>query len=144
MLSIWLASPVVETTADVLAIHQLVALHGHLVDDRAFDRLGELVTPGAVYDVSALGQGVVHGRDGFRALIEAFADDERNPVAHHVTNVVVTSVDGDRAAVRSKGFGILRDGRTGSVVYDDEVVRTTDGWRIAARSVRPAQVPGRR
>jgi hypothetical protein len=58
--------------------------------------------------------------------------------------VVVTTVDGDRAAVRSKGLGVLADGRTGSVVYDDEVVRTADGWRIAARCVRPAQVPGRR
>lgn len=144
MLSSWLASNSVDTTADVLAIHQLVALHGHLVDDRAHDRLGELFTPDAVYDVSALGQGVVHGLDGFRALSESFADDERNPVAHHVTNVIVTSVDGDRAAVRSKAFGVLRDGRTGSVVYDDEVVRTADGWRIAARRVRPAQVPGRR
>jgi 3-phenylpropionate/cinnamic acid dioxygenase small subunit len=144
MLSISLASCAVDTTADVLAIHQLVALHGHLVDERAFDRLGELVTPDAVYDVSALGQGVLHGVPEFRALSETFADDERNPVAHHVTNVVVTTVDGDRAAVRSKGLGVLADGRTGSVVYDDEVVRTADGWRIAARCVRPAQVPGRR
>jgi hypothetical protein len=65
------------------------------------------------------------------------------PVGHHVT-VVVTALDAERASVRSKGLGVRRDGGTGSVVYDDEVVRTAAGWRIAARRMRPTQFPGRR
>lgn len=127
------------TTDDIVAIHQLVALHGHIVDGREWDRLGELFTPDAVYDVTALGQGTVLGIEEFRALSAAVADDERNPVGHHVTNVVVTEgADGD-AAVRSKGIGVLRDGRAGSVVYADRVTRTPDGWRIAARRVLPGR-----
>ena len=125
------------TTADVLEIHRLVALHGHLVDGRELHRLDELFTPDVVYDVSASGQGVLRGVEEFRAVSEAFADDEHNPVGHHVTNVVVTAVDEARASVRSKGIGVRRDGRTGSVVYDDDVVRTPEGWRIAARRVLP-------
>jgi hypothetical protein len=126
------------TADDIMAIHQLVALHGHLVDSRELYRLDELFTPDAVYDVTALGQGTVHGIGEFRALSESFADDARNPVGHHVTNIVVTEgVDGS-AHVRSKGIGVLRDGRTGSVVYEDRVARTADGWRIAARQVLPS------
>jgi ketosteroid isomerase-like protein len=126
------------TADDIVAIHQLVALHGHLVDGRELHRLDELFTPDAVYDVTALGQGTVCGIDEFRALSEAFADDERNPVGHHVTNIVVTEGADGGARVRSKGIGVLRDGRAGSVVYDDRVTRTAHGWRIAARQVLPS------
>ena len=127
------------TTDDIVAIHQLVALHGHIVDGREWHRLGELFTRDVVYDVTALGQGTIRGIEEFRALSAAFADDERNPVGHHVTNVVVSEAADGGAAVRSKGIGVLRDGRTGSVAYADRVTRTPDGWRIAARQVLPGQ-----
>jgi 3-phenylpropionate/cinnamic acid dioxygenase small subunit len=127
------------TTDDIVAIHQLVALHGHIVDGREWHRLGELFTPDVVYDVTALGQGTIRGTEEFRAVSAAFADDERNPVGHHVTNVVVSEAADGGAAVRSKGIGVLRDGRTGSVAYADRVTRTPDGWRIAARQVLPGQ-----
>jgi len=126
------------TSSDVLAIHQLLALHGHLVDAREFDRLSELFTADAVYDVTAFGQGELRGIDRFREVSAAFADDERNPVGHHVTNVIVEEPIGDATTVRSKGIGVLRNGQTGSVTYVDRVVRTTDGWRIAARRVLAA------
>jgi 3-phenylpropionate/cinnamic acid dioxygenase small subunit len=127
------------STADVVELHQLVALHGHLVDAGELDRLDELFTPDARYDVSALGQGVLRGVAEFRAATAAFADDPRNPVGHHVTNVVVTAVGPDEAAVRSKGIGVLRDGRAGTVTYEDRAVRTPTGWRIAARRVLPGR-----
>ncbi|GAA5111796.1 nuclear transport factor 2 family protein [Pseudonocardia adelaidensis] len=126
------------TADDIIAIHQLVALHGHLVDGRELHRLDELFTPDVVYDVTAMGQGVVRGIDEFRALSESFADDARNPIGHHVTNIVVTEGADGGATVRSKGIGVLRDGRTGSVVYDDRVSRTPHGWRITARQVSRA------
>src|SRR5690606_26756842 len=123
--------------ADVLAIHQLLALHGHLVDTGELDRLDELLTADVRYDVTALGQREIRGIAAFRAATEAFAGDPRNPVAHHVTNVVVDTPVGDRTTVRSKGIGVLGDGRIGSVTYVDEVVRTEEGWRVGVRKVLP-------
>lgn len=127
------------TTADRLAIHELISLHGHLADDRRSDDLGLLLTPEATYDVSAYGLGVVRG---LPALIELFASAPgEQPVGHHVTNVVVTEdpeVD-DRAFVRSKGLAVMADGRTGTVVYEDTVARSRDGWRISARVIAPAK-----
>jgi 3-phenylpropionate/cinnamic acid dioxygenase small subunit len=124
-----------STVEDVIAIQQLLALHGHLIDGREFDRFDELFTIDAVYDVSALGQGVIEGRDDFRKVSAAFASDERNPVGHHVTSVIVEESTGDTATVRSKGMGVLRDGTIGSVTYLDRVVRTPAGWRIATRRI---------
>lgn len=126
------------TTADRLTIHELVSLHGHLADDRRSEDLGLLLTPEASYDVTAYGLGVVKG---LPALIDLFASAPGDqPVGHHVTNVIVTadpSFD-DRASVRSKGLSVMADGRAGTVVYQDDVVRTPNGWRISARIVVPA------
>lgn len=101
----------------------------------ASSTIDELVTADAVYDVIALGQGEIHGLDQFCEVSAAFADDERNPVGHQVTNLIVDEPIGDTATVRSKGIGVLCDGFTGSVTYLDRVVRTPNGWRIAARRV---------
>ena len=118
-----------------LAIHQLVAMHGHLVDDQELDRVDEVFTPDAVYDVESLGYGTLHGLDAFRAAGAA----DRDRVGHHVTNVIVTEDDEGQVRARSKGIGILRDGRAGSVVYDDLLRSTPDGWRIAYRTIRPTR-----
>ncbi|MFI5623774.1 nuclear transport factor 2 family protein [Nocardioides sp. NPDC051685] len=127
------------TTTDRLAIHELVSLHGHLADDRRSKDLDLLLTPDASYDVSAYGLGVVQG---LPALIELFSSAPGDqPIGHHVTNVIVTAdpdLD-DRAQVRSKGLSIMADGRAGTVVYEDNVVRTADGWRISARVVVPSR-----
>ncbi len=126
------------TTEDRLAIHELLSRHGHLADDRRSDDLDLLLTPDASYDVTAYGLGVVRG---LPALIELFSSAPGDqPVGHHVTNVIVTpdpTLD-DRAHVRSKGLSVMADGRAGTVVYEDEVVRTPNGWRVSTRVVVPA------
>jgi 3-phenylpropionate/cinnamic acid dioxygenase small subunit len=40
------------TPDDRLALHELLALHGHLVDDGALDRFGELFTDDVIYDLT--------------------------------------------------------------------------------------------
>ncbi|QLQ17456.1 MAG: nuclear transport factor 2 family protein [Micropruina sp.] len=121
--------------SDLVAIHQLLSLHGHLVDGREFDRFDELFTNDVVYDVTDMGQGIIQGLSSLRDVSAAFVEDERNPVGHHLTNVIVEGPIGDIVTARSKGLGVLRDGCVGTVTYVDRVVRTADGWRIAERRV---------
>jgi hypothetical protein len=123
---------------DRLDIHELISLHGHLADDRQPERIHLLFTPDVSYDVTAYGFGVVQGLE---ALAELFAQRPGDqPVGHHVTNVLVSD-DGDdgTATVRSKGLAVMADGTARTVTYDDVVVRTADGWRIARRTVVPAR-----
>lgn len=120
-------------SADRLEIYELLALHGHLMDAGQFDRLAELFTEDFVYDLEALGYGQLNGAE---ALVDAsLALGEKNPVGHHVTNSLIVDSAADEAKVRSKGIGIRLDGTSGSVVYDDIVRRTDQGWRIARRTV---------
>jgi 3-phenylpropionate/cinnamic acid dioxygenase small subunit len=56
---------------------------------------------------------------------------------HRLTNQVIT-VDGDKAQSRSYVDALIMMGESNSGVnaagfYDDELVRTADGWRVASR-----------
>ena len=124
---------------DRAAVNDLINRHGHLVDHGEFDRLGELFTDDATYDVTDLGGGVLTGTAAMATAALALGD--RNPVGHHVTNIVVSEVGDDEATAWSKGFGVTADGRVGSVTYEDTVVRTPAGWRISRRVVRARRRP---
>jgi hypothetical protein len=120
--------------ADTLAIHQLLALYGHIIDEREWQRVDELFTADAVYDMTEFGLGRVVGAAAIRALWSR--PDASHPLAHHATNIVI-SEDGDgRVHVLSKGLGVGANGRVGSVVYRDLVERTAAGWRFTARSAQ--------
>jgi len=127
------------STADRLAIHELLALHGHLMDEGAFDRLGELFTADVRYDLSAYGAGELHGPDAVAAAARALG--AANPVAHHVTNILVSEDPDGTVRARSKGIGITADGAAGSVVHDDVLRRSEAGWRIAHRKITPRRTP---
>jgi ketosteroid isomerase-like protein len=124
---------------DRFEITDLINKHGHLIDRGDFDGAEALFTADVVYDVSAFGAGVQIGLSGAREA--ALAMIERQPLAHHVTNIVLTEQPDGTVHAMSKGIGILADGTAGSVTYDDIVRRTEAGWRITHRVVRPRRAP---
>jgi 3-phenylpropionate/cinnamic acid dioxygenase small subunit len=126
------------TVDERLAIHDVLALHGHLVDSGELDRLGELFTHDVVYDLTALGGPTLTGVESIADAARELGDD--NPVAHLVTNILIAESNGEVTA-RSKFIGVGRDGSTGSGVYDDVFRRTTEGWRIARRRVTVRRQP---
>jgi hypothetical protein len=115
---------------DVLAIHELLARYGHVVDERDWDSIPALFTADARYDMSDFGLGVLHGAVQIREL---WTRSREHPLAHHATNLVVSQDPDGTVRVVSKGIGVGHRGRVGSVTYRDVVQRTTDGWRIAER-----------
>ncbi len=64
-----------------------------------------------------------------------------NPVAHHVTNVVITSVEDDLVTVESKGLMLLGNGTVGSVRHVDTLRRHNGGWRISRRVILAQRTP---
>ena len=62
--------------------------------------------------------------------------------ARNASSIVMTEDPDGVVRVLSKGIGVGRRGRVGSAVYRDVVVRTSAGWRLAARRAelrRPAE-----
>jgi hypothetical protein len=125
---------------DRIAITELIALHGHLVDDGQLDKLNRVFAEDVTHDLTAFGLGIHHGLGRIREAAEALGD--ANPVGHHVTNVVISEVKDDHTVVaRSKGIGIRADGTAGSVVYDDTVTKRDGAWRITARTITIRRKP---
>lgn len=121
--------------ADRLAIHELLALYGHLVDDRRWGELDRVFVADVVYDATDFGMPVTVGLEDLVAEWTSEEGRARHPLGHHATNIVV-SEDGDGTVrVVSKGIGVGHGGRVGSVVYRDVAVRVDGGWRLSSRTV---------
>lgn len=117
-------------THDLVAIQQLNAHYGHLVDAREFRRLGEIFSEDGVFDVSAYRA----GRHVGLAAVIAFFEGAAHPPAHHATNLYVYEEDG---AVRARSKFVV-PGEGGAMFggdYADALVRTANGWRIGERVV---------
>jgi hypothetical protein len=121
---------------DRIAIYEVLALHGHLTDCGETGRFNEVFTDDVVYDLSALGGGVLVGLDALTGRKHAAAaSDPRNPIAQHLTNIVLTPELTDSVRSISKSLGVRADGSCVSVRYHDVLQRRPDGWRIVHRSV---------
>lgn len=128
------------TAEDRWMIGETLSLHGHLFDEGQLDRLGELFTADVVYDVSDLGFDVLVGIDAVRDA--ALALGSANPLAHIVTNIIITETgERDTAAVRSKAIAIKADHTCGTATYVDTVRRQPDGWRISRRRILARREP---
>jgi 3-phenylpropionate/cinnamic acid dioxygenase small subunit len=123
------------TTEDRVAIHDVIALHGHVADDRDWDRLGEVFTDDVVFDVTDYGYGTLHGLPAMQDLVRDSRGDASQPLGHHVTNIVIVGQDGGTVRARSKALTVAVEGTSTSAVYEDVLRREAQGWRISYRKV---------
>lgn len=83
--------------------------------------------------------------DAYAALVEQIHGG-MGPTYHRLSNIAV-DVDGDRASARSYVHAVLQGapGDDNSWIealghYDDELVRTADGWRLTKRTTHMARI----
>jgi hypothetical protein len=124
---------------DVGSIIQLINLYAFAVDTQRWDLFDRIFTPDVDADFSA----TAHWRDlaSFKADFAAFHapfDSTQHVMANHLV-----TVDGDRAHAFVHGsWRLIRRAAEGAPLwdgtgwYDDDLVRTADGWRIARRTCR--------
>jgi ketosteroid isomerase-like protein len=76
---------------------------------------------------------------GPEAIAASLSSGERNPritlVRHSISNPMI-DVEGDAATARSYFTVTSNAGPDHVGTYDDELIRTADGWRFAHRQVR--------
>ena len=81
--------------ADRLELHELPGRYGDAIDDRAWDRLDDIFTTDAVFDLTDLGAPRCEGL----AAIKQFMDQEaQHPRTHLMTNIYVDESAHRRAA----------------------------------------------
>lgn len=123
---------------DRFEIQDLMNAYAQMVDGRDWERMDEVFAPGATLDYCSTG-----GKAGPYLETLEWLDRALDPWPlnlHFITNLSV-ELDGDRARSRCYFHAPMgRAGDDGSQLvitnagyYDDELVRTKHGWRIAAR-----------
>ena len=111
--------------ADLVEIHALCSRYLLLCSQFLNDRWLEVFTPETTYRAF----GSVYTLERFPALLEAA------PRGQFIGNLPVVELDGDRAT--GQQHFVFVDQATHAMRlgwYNDEYVRTADGWRIARRS----------
>lgn len=120
------------------AVEDVLIAYANALDARDWAALTELFTNDAEVDYSAEGGPVCHGAD------EVIADCERDfeglDVTHHLMGNILVEVEGETATATSlvQAWHYRADAPGGSGLllaggYEDELVRTADGWRIRRR-----------
>jgi hypothetical protein len=114
-----------ERIADLVEIDQLCARYMAYTSQFVEHRWLDVFTPDAEYNAF----GTPYSLDRFPALLAAA------PRGQFIGNMPVVDLDGDRATGRQ--HFVFIDQATHAMRlgwYNDEYVRTTDGWRIRRRS----------
>jgi hypothetical protein len=84
-----------------------------------------------------VGLGTSEGTEMVRDRAQKMEEAGVGPLAHHVTNVVVTSDEGDVATTESKILMLMKNGALESATQLDTLRRHSGGWRISHRVISP-------
>ncbi|WP_454793444.1 nuclear transport factor 2 family protein [Mycolicibacterium lutetiense] len=125
-----------EEISDRLEIQQLLIDYSTAIDRRLFDDLDVVFTSDAYIDYRAMG-----GIDGQYPEVKAWLAEvlPNFPAYAHMLGNFDVRVDGDKASSRTICFNpMVLPGLEQQVLfcglwYEDEFVRTTDGWRMSRR-----------
>lgn len=127
-----------EELSDKLEIHELLARYCHSLDRKDWRSFRAIFTDDALIDFTAFG-----GPSGNVDDLEAFLVPILDSLAgsQHTVSTIMVDLDGDRARARSAAIvpmTILNEEGVESTFisglwYEDDLVRTVDGWRIGAR-----------
>jgi hypothetical protein len=116
--------------ADRIALHELASLYGHLLDQRRWNDLDLVFTDDLVYEGLT---DTTHSIAEKVALWTSAEGIRTHPVAHHITNQVVTEEADGTVRMICKGIMVRSDALPVSIIYEDVAVRTDRGWRISHR-----------
>jgi hypothetical protein len=125
-----------EEISDRLEIQQLLVAYSTAIDQRRFEDLDAVFTPDAYIDYTALG-----GIEGRYPEVKAWLAEvlPNFPMYFHMLGNFSVRLDGDRASSRTICFNpMVLPGDKEQVMfcglwYDDEFLRTPDGWRMTRR-----------
>ena len=115
--------------ADRLELHELPGRYGDAIDDRNWDRVREIFTDDAVFDLTGVGARRLEGIDD---IVHFMNVEASHPKTHMMTNIYVDEQD-ENVIMNFRIVALLGKGLVGTASYYDRVVKTDEGWRVQHR-----------
>ena len=116
---------------DRLELHELPGRYGDAIDDRNWESLHRIFTDDAVFDLTDLDGPLLKGMDEIKRFMDT---DAQHPRTHTMTNIYVDE-EPDGVKLYFRILAQLPEGRVGTASYYDDVVKTSDGWRVKYRVI---------
>jgi 3-phenylpropionate/cinnamic acid dioxygenase small subunit len=145
-----MADDLLRRVADELDIRNVIYRMAMLADDGDLNEYASLFSEDAVWEMRGRPQGAadippIRGRANLLAgAKKRRADGVQGPGTHKYHCLLTTTVTlkGDKADAKSY-FAYYQNVNTKPeiavfAIYNDELVRTKDGWKVAARHIDPA------
>ena len=124
-----------QEISDRLEIQQLLVDYATAIDQRRFDDLDRIFTPDAYIDYRAMG-----GIDGPYPQVKSWLAEvlPQFPAFCHLNGNFDIRLAGDAATGRTMCLNPMKLAGDGQILfcalwYDDDFVRTGDGWRLTRR-----------
>lgn len=127
-----------QDVSDKMEINELLARYCHALDQKDWVTFRNIFAPDADMDFSAFGgpRGSVSDLEAFLAPILAGLAGSQ-----HIVSTVMIDLAGDVAKARSAAIvpmtTVTADGKESTSIsglwYEDDLVRSPDGWRIQSR-----------
>lgn len=123
------------STEDRLEIQELYARYNHAIDSGQGAAWAATFTPDGVFDS---GQGTMSGAEALQKFGDGFAS--RMKARHWVNNLVLDEAPG---GARGSCYLVLynlggeKPAILTTAIYNDELTKTSGGWRFATRRVKP-------
>lgn len=112
-------------------IERLIVTYSYIIDGGEWDRLGDLFTEDGSFAIKD-SELSMEGIDDLRRQMSSI----KHPLTHYTSNILVDVVEGaDTATSRARVFAPRADGTISMGMYNDELIRTPDGWRFKRRFV---------
>ena len=128
-----------QDISDKLEINELLARYCHALDQKNWEAFQAIFMPDAILDFTAFG-----GPKGSPAELQEFFTPILSSLAstQHTVSTIKIDLEGDNAAARSAAIVPMTaktpEGKESTFVsglwYEDNLVRTPDGWKIKART----------
>ena len=115
--------------ADRLELHELPGRYGDAIDDRNWDRLKDIFTDDAVFDLTGVGARRLEGIDD---IVHFMNIEASHPKTHMMTNIHVDEHE-ETVTMNFRIVALLGKGLVGTASYYDRVVKTDHGWRVQHR-----------
>ncbi len=125
----------VQRTEDYMAICNLQAAYGYYVDKGLWDQAADLFAENGSIELA--GRGVYCGRERVRAYLNHLPPYKRGQLYNHMQLQPVIHIDSAAGTAMGRWRTFMQVGaleaeaRWGEATYENEYVRTADGWRIA-------------
>ena len=122
---------------DRIDLHELPGRYGDAIDDRDWERLHQIFTDDAVFDLTDLGGPVLEGLTEIKRYMD---EDAQHPRTHLMTNIYVDEAPGG-ARLYFRIVALLPERVVGTASYYDDVVKTDAGWRVSNRVITRRRRP---